>query len=30
MSLKEIAKIIEGVLFVSGEGVAIDEFKYLF
>jgi len=30
MSLKEIAKIIEGVLFVSGEGVAIDEFKSRF
>ena len=30
MSLKEIAKIIEGVLFVSGEGVAIDEFKTRF
>lgn len=27
MSLKEIAKIIEGVLFVSGEGVQIEEFK---
>ncbi len=30
MSLKEIAKIIEGVLFVSGEGVSIDEFKSRF
>ena len=30
MSLKEIAKIIEGVLFVSGEGVPIDEFKSRF
>ena len=30
MSLKEIAKIIEGVLFVSGEGVSIDEFKTRF
>ncbi len=30
MSLKEIAKIIEGVLFVSGEGVAIEEFKSRF
>lgn len=30
MSLKEIAKIIEGVLFVSGEGVQIDEFKSRF
>ncbi len=30
MSLKEITKIIEGVLFVSGEGVAIDEFKTRF
>ena len=30
MSLKEIAKIIEGVLFVAGEGVAIDEFKSRF
>lgn len=30
MSLKEIAKIVEGVLFVSGEGVAIDEFKTRF
>ena len=30
MSLKEIAKIIEGVLFVSGEGVPIDEFKTRF
>ncbi|MGN0787843.1 MAG: SMC-Scp complex subunit ScpB [Candidatus Onthoplasma sp.] len=27
MNLNEIAKIIEGVLFVSGEGVEIDEFK---
>ncbi len=30
MSLKEITKIIEGVLFVSGDGVAIDEFKSRF
>lgn len=30
MSLKEIAKIVEGVLFVSGEGVAIEEFKTRF
>ena len=30
MSLKEIAKIIEGVLFVAGEGVDIDEFKTRF
>lgn len=30
MSLKEIAKIIEGVLFVSGEGVDIEEFKSRF
>ena len=30
MSLKEIAKIIEGVLFVSGEGVPIEEFKSRF
>ena len=30
MSLKEIAKIIEGVLFVSVEGVPIDEFKSRF
>lgn len=30
MSLKEIAKIIEGVLFVSGEGVQIEEFKTRF
>ena len=30
MSLKEIAKIIEGVLFVSGEGVSIEEFKTRF
>ena len=30
MSLKEITKIIEGVLFVSGEGVSIDEFKTRF
>jgi len=30
MSLKEIAKIIEGVLFVAGEGVNIDEFKSRF
>ena len=30
MNLKEIAKIIEGVLFVSGEGVEIDEFKSRF
>ncbi len=27
MNLNEIAKVIEGVLFVSGEGVEIDEFK---
>ncbi len=30
MSLKEIAKIIEGVLFVAGEGVEIEEFKTRF
>ena len=30
MSLNEIAKIIEGVLFVAGEGVDIDEFKTRF
>mgnify|MGYP003293331470 CR=1 FL=1 len=30
MSLKEIAKIIEGVLFVSGDGVEIEEFKSRF
>lgn len=30
MNLNEIAKIIEGVLFVSGEGVEIDEFKSRF
>ena len=30
MNLNEIAKIIEGVLFVSGEGVEIDEFKTRF
>jgi len=30
VSLKEIAKIIEGVLFVSGEGVSIEEFKTRF
>lgn len=30
MSLKEIAKIIEGVLFVSGDGVDIEEFKSRF
>lgn len=30
MNLKEIAKIIEGVLFVAGEGVDIDEFKNRF
>lgn len=30
MSLKEIAKVIEGVLFVAGEGVDIDEFKTRF
>ena len=30
MSLKEIAKIVEGVLFVSGEGVPVDEFKTRF
>lgn len=30
MEIKEIAKIIEGVLFVSGEGVDIDEFKSRF
>lgn len=30
MNLKDIAKIIEGVLFVSGEGVEIDEFKTRF
>lgn len=27
MNLKDIAKVIEGVLLVSGEGVEIDEFK---
>ena len=27
MKLNEIAKVVEGVLFVSGEGVDIDEFK---
>ena len=30
MKLNEIAKIIEGVLFVAGEGVDIDEFKSRF
>ena len=30
MSLNEIAEIIEGVLFVAGEGVEIDEFKTKF
>lgn len=30
MNLNEISKIIEGVLFVSGEGVEIDEFKEKF
>lgn len=30
MNLKEIAKVIEGVLFVAGEGVEIDEFKSRF
>lgn len=30
MSISDIAKIIEGVLFVSGEGVDIDEFKTRF
>ena len=30
MNLKEIAKIIEGVLFVAGEGVDIDVFKTRF
>ena len=30
MSLKEIAKIIEGVLFVAGDGVEIEEFKSRF
>lgn len=30
MSLKEIAKIVEGVLFVAGEGIDIDEFKTRF
>lgn len=30
MNLKEIAKIIEGVLFVAGEGVEIDVFKTRF
>ena len=30
MNLNEIAKIIEGVLFVAGEGVEIDEFKTRF
>ena len=30
MNLKDIAKVIEGVLLVSGEGVEIDEFKTKF
>lgn len=30
MNLKEIAKIVEGVLFVSGEGVDVDVFKTRF
>ena len=30
MNLKDIAKVIEGVLFVAGEGVDIDEFKTRF
>ena len=30
MNLNECAKIIEGILFVSGEGVDIDEFKKYF
>jgi len=30
MNLKEIAKIVEGVLFVAGEGVEVDEFKTRF
>ena len=30
MNLKEIAKVIEGVLFVAGEGVEIDVFKTRF
>ncbi|MBR6778789.1 MAG: SMC-Scp complex subunit ScpB [Clostridia bacterium] len=30
MNLNEIARIIEGVLFVAGEGVEIDEFKSRF
>ena len=30
MNLNEIARIIEGVLFVAGEGVEIDEFKTRF
>ena len=30
MSLKEIAKIMEGVLFVAGDGVDIEEFKTRF
>lgn len=30
MTIEEIARIIEGVLFVSGEGVEIDEFKNRF
>lgn len=30
MTLKEIAKIVEGVLFVSGEGVSVEEFKSRF
>ena len=30
MNLTDIAKIVEGVLFVSGEGVDIDEFKTRF
>ena len=30
MKINEIAQIIEAVLFVSGEGVEIDEFKSKF
>ena len=30
MKLNEIAKIVEGVLFVAGEGIDIDEFKTRF
>lgn len=30
MNLKEIARVVEGVLFVAGEGVDVDEFKTRF